>query len=48
MDIMFKIMLHPSSTFNYMHCKGSNAQNLTKVILATLVNFQDLTKEVAS
>lgn len=48
MDIMFKIMLHPSSTFSYMHCKGSNAQNLIKVILVTLVNFEDLTKEVAS
>ncbi len=41
-------MLHPSSTFNYMHCKGFNAQILTKVILATLVNFEDLMEEVAS
>jgi hypothetical protein len=31
-----------------MHCKGFNAQILTKVILATLVNFEDLMEEVAS
>ncbi len=41
-------MLNPSCTFSYMHCKGSIAQNLTKVILATLVNFEDLMEEVAS